>query len=151
MDSREFKITYDFIRSLEGFRDKAYQCSAGVWTVGSGLTVWSSGQKVKPGDKTTEFADIIEMYLYCEKLWKELKKSLVVQLNANQKTALISFAYNVGTGAVLSSTLLKYINLGYPDDEIKTQFRRWVFVNKKRNNGLINRREKEIKKYFEMN
>lgn len=64
-------------------------------------------------------------------------------LAQNQFDALVSFAFNVGNGAFLGSTLLKVLNngnfAGVPD-----QMRRWVYDNGKKVPGLVNRREKEI-------
>jgi lysozyme len=64
-------------------------------------------------------------------------------INEDQKAALTSFAYNVGTKAFTDSTLLKKINAGDMEGA-KSEFMRWTKAGGKTDMGLINRREKEL-------
>ena len=65
-----------------------------------------------------------------------------IPLNQNQFDALVSLAYNIGTGAFNKSTLVKKLNagdiLGAAD-----QFDVWVNAGGKRMQGRVNRRAKE--------
>jgi lysozyme len=61
---------------------------------------------------------------------------------------LVSFAYNVGTGAFSTSTLLKKVNANPNDLTIRNEFARWTRANGKIVNGLVNRRKKESDVYF---
>ena len=45
---------YELLKEFEGFRKEAYQCSAGVWTIGYGTTIYPDGSRVKQGDKIDE-------------------------------------------------------------------------------------------------
>jgi lysozyme len=69
-------------------------------------------------------------------------------LTQNQFNALVSFAYNVGTGAFSTSTLLKKVNANPNDLTIRNEFARWTRANGKIVNGLVNRRKKESDVYF---
>ena len=41
------------IEKYEDYRDHAYKCQAGVWTIGIGTTRYPNGQAVKAGDTCT--------------------------------------------------------------------------------------------------
>lgn len=56
--------------------------------------------------------------------------------------ALVSFAFNVGTGAACRSTLVSFIKRKqWP--QACNQLTRWVYVNGVKNAGLENRRARE--------
>ncbi|MEB0280621.1 MULTISPECIES: lysozyme [unclassified Mucilaginibacter] len=101
------------IKNFEGLRLNAYQDIAGVWTIGYGSTMYNDGKPVKPGDKLANEAQT-------ETLLKStltnyvnaVNKGASVHLSQDQFDALVSFIYNVGTGAVRSSTLFKKLNAG---------------------------------------
>ena len=87
---------------------KAYYCPANVLTIGYGTT----GSRVKPNLVINE--SIAEQWLkedleYFEQAVKRLVK---VELNDNEFSALVSFAYNCGEGALSSSTALRRLNAG---------------------------------------
>ena len=67
-----------------------------------------------------------------------------VALSQNQFDALVSFAFNVGNGAFLGSTLLKVLNQGQYD-QVPTQLLRWTRSGGQVVQGLVNRRQNEIK------
>ena len=62
------------------------------------------------------------------------------------KAALVSLAYNIGTGAFASSTLLRLLNSGADKKLVANQFLRWNKVQGKEVKGLTNRRiiEREL-------
>lgn len=130
----------NLIKDFEGCRLKAYLCPAGVWTIGYGHT-----QGVKP--------DMVINQLQAERfLRQDLKRfedavtSLVkVPITPNQFSALVSFAYNVGTGALYDSTLLRKLN----KKDYKgaaNEFLRWNKAGGKVLPGLTRRRlaEKDL-------
>jgi lysozyme len=67
-----------------------------------------------------------------------------VALNQNQFDALVSFTFNVGVGAFSGSTLLKVLNQG-DYDGVPAQLSRWNKAGGKVVQGLVNRRDNEIK------
>ncbi len=71
-----------------------------------------------------------------------------VTLRQQQFDALVSFTYNVGTGAFSTSTLLKKVRVNPDDPTIRDEFMRWVYVNGEVSQGLVNRREAEADFYF---
>lgn len=75
---------------------------------------------------------------------KGVNSKVKVSLSQNQFDALVSFTFNTGIQAFAGSTLLKILNqanyAGVPD-----QLRRWVHAGGKVIDGLVNRRENEIK------
>ena len=57
--------------------------------------------------------------------------------------ALVSFSFNVGTGAACRSTLVSYIKR-HQWWQACDQLTRWVYVNGTKNKGLENRRAREL-------
>ena len=97
----------DIIKKWEGLRLKAYLCPAGVPTIGYGHTY-----NVKMG-QTISVAQA-EMFLdHDYQNAEEQVLSLVkVPLTENQLGALTSFVFNLGSGNLRISTLLRKLNLG---------------------------------------
>lgn len=108
------------IMSFEGFRDLAYQDVGGVWTVGYGQT----GKGVGPGTRVTQEQAEARLRERVASLWTTINHSAYRDLNANQATALISLAYNIGLGALERSTLFGLVQDGQmlPAAE---EFMRW--------------------------
>ena len=82
------------IKEFEGCHLTAYKCPAGVWTIGYGTTAG-----VKQGDTITQ--DQAEQTLARE-IDRIVERLRAVphwnEMPANQQSALISFAYNLGAG-----------------------------------------------------
>ena len=128
----------DLIKQFEGCKLEAYQCSAGVWTIGYGHT----GSDVTKGRKITltEAESLLkqDLIIHCNNVSKLVK----VKLNQNQFDALVSFEYNIGYGNLNSSTLLKLLNKG-DYTGAAGQFDRWVYAGGKILAGLQKRRKTE--------
>ena len=71
-----------------------------------------------------------------------VNSSVKVPLNQNQFDALVSLAYNIGSNAFKSSTLVKKLNTN-DYQGAADQFNVWVNAGGKRMQGLVNRRDKE--------
>lgn len=138
---------YDLIKGFEGRRLRAYQDSVKIWTIGYGTTFYPDGSPVKQGDSITEErADFLLK-------WQVLEKSgavdaLVKGVNQNQFNALVSFAYNVGAGALKKSTLLKKLLVNPNDPTIAAEFLKWNKAGGKELPGLTKRRQAEADLYF---
>ena len=132
----------DLICGFEGLRLKAYDDGVGVWTIGFGTTIYPNGIRVKKGDTCTEAQAKAYMAYDLKKFESTVNSAVTVPLNQNQFDALVSLAYNIGTGAFSESTLVKKLNAnnirGAAD-----QFDVWVNAGGKRMQGLVNRRAKE--------
>jgi lysozyme len=136
------------IKQFEGLRLVAYQDSAGIWTIGYGLTRYPNGQPVRQGDEITPLQ--AEQY-FMETLTtfsQGVEDLINVELTTNQFAALVSLAYNIGLTAFRNSTILDMVNQNPNDPDIRAQFMRWVYAGGVVNQGLINRRTQEANLYF---
>ena len=129
------------IQNMESCRLEAYRCQAGVWTVGWGET----GDGICKGTVwTQEYADH-RFELALRQREKAVALLVKVPITDNQFSALVSFAYNAGTGhrGLRGSTLLRRLNAGEPANEVAAEFGKWVYANGVRSSGLVNRRTLE--------
>jgi lysozyme len=138
----------DLIKQFEGLKLTAYLCSANVPTIGYGTIRYKNGDKVKLGDTCT--IEQAETYLKDDVAQFELAVDAMCtdSLNQNQFNALVSFAYNLGAGALKSSTLLKTVNSDPSNKAIKGEFSKWINAGGRPVKGLVIRREKEANHYF---
>ena len=127
------------IKSFEGLRLKAYKCSAGIWTIGYGHT-----NRVREGQTITE--EEAESLLREDLRTFEVGVSSLVTvfLHQCQFDALVSFAFNLGVGALKTSTLLKKINGRASMDDIRKEWVKWCHAGGKVVAGLQKRRNKEV-------
>jgi GH24 family phage-related lysozyme (muramidase) len=129
------------IKTFEGLRLKAYRCPAGYPTIGYGHIV-KAGEPQAIDNKQAE-AFLKQDILVFEKAVASLIK---VTTTEDQFSALVSFAYNVGSHALEESTLLKLHNARQFVDA-SLQFDRWCKArmgnNLKPLSGLIRRRDAE--------
>lgn len=136
------------IKSFEGCKLKAYQDSVGIWTVGYGATFYQDGSKIKSGDTLTQ-QQADELLSYHVDLFAEKVKPLIKgELSDNQFSALVSFAFNLGAGALSKSTLLKKVNANPEDESIRAEFAKWDKAGGKQLRGLTRRRKAEADIYF---
>ena len=144
------KAGKDLIKKFEGCKLKAYKCPANVWTIGFGNTFYEDGTKVKEGEVITqERADELFDIIISEfvRMTDVLVKSNVTE---NNFSALVSFTFNVGTGNLKKSTLLKKVNANPKDPSIKAEFMKWTKANNVVLKGLVRRREAEAKLYEQL-
>ena len=128
------------IKQFEGCRLAAYQCSAGVWTIGYGHTAG-----VHKGMKITQAQ--AEEYLkhYVAKFEKYVNNPSYVpftdKLNQNQFDALVSFAFNLGQGNV------KKLCTGRVMNQIPSAMQQYCKAAGKTLPGLQRRRKAEAALY----
>ena len=99
-------IAIDLLKKFEGLRLTAYLDSAGVWTIGYGHT----GIDVYEGlDITEEEAGFL---LETDFAWatRAVRRSVRAPLTQEQRAALISLTFNIGSSAWKSSTVLRRLN-----------------------------------------
>lgn len=134
----------DLIKQFEGLKLNAYQCSAGVWTIGYGSTFFPNGQKVKKGDKLHNEAEALEMVeTTLQSFEAVVEKAVKIQLTQNEFDALVCFTYNVGAGNLNSSTLLKLLNKNTNRLTVSKEFLKWDKAGGKALAGLTRRRQAE--------
>jgi len=144
------KAGYDLIKTFEGCRLKAYKCSAGVVTIGYGSTYYPNRSPIKITDKLNSVQDAEDLLFVTVEEFENNVSALFynVTLTQNQFNALVSFAFNLGTGALAKSTLLKKAKLNPNDKTIALEFAKWVNAGGKKLPGLIRRRKAESDLYF---
>jgi GH24 family phage-related lysozyme (muramidase) len=103
-----FKLIQDF----EGCHLDAYKCPAGVWTIGWGNTRYQDGRPVKQGDKINRIEADMLLRQEVDRIAAKLAKDVPGwrEMADNQRSALVSFAYNLGAafyGAVDFETISK--------------------------------------------
>jgi len=140
---------YDLIKGFEGLVLKPYKCSAGVPTIGYGNTYYENGVKVQMSDAPITKTRAEELLkVNADRFALKVNNLLKKPVTQNQFNALVSFAYNVGSGALASSTLLKLVNVNPNDAMIAKEFLKWNKASGKVIDGLTKRRIKESALYF---
>lgn len=156
------------IRHHEGVRIKAYRCPAQLWTWGVGhvlypaqlkLPVKKSGMPfdlvtrmdfpLQESDKrvlsTGEIDDILRRDLdYFE---RGVRRLCPVPVTQGQWDALVSFAFNVGLGALQRSGI-RQKTLRFDKQGAANEFLKWTKAGGKVLKGLINRRNDERALYL---
>ena len=128
----------ELIGNAESCRRDPYMCPARVLTVGIGSTG-------KVENRRYSDAEIAEMWVTdiraAEKCVNEYANGQ--RMTDNQLSAITSFTFNVGCGALQRSTLARYANREqWP--QMCGELSKWVYIGKEKSNGLINRRGKEF-------
>jgi lysozyme len=130
------------IKRWEGCRSAAYQCPAGIWTIGYGHTKTAfPGMKISREQAEELFREDLKVFEAA------VTKLVTVPLSQNQFDALVSFTYNVGSSALAKSTLLALLNcknyLGTAE-----QFLRWNRAGNVTLTGLVQRRKAEYELFM---
>ena len=137
-------IATSMIAEFEGCKLRAYQDSAGVWTIGYGHT-----QHVRRNMAITQ--EEADRMLREEVDWfmGGVEARLKVWVTPNQLAALTSLAYNIGLGAFEKSTLLRRVN-ELDLLSAKREFGKWNHAGGRVVDGLTIRRRKEANKFAEV-
>jgi lysozyme len=126
-------------RQFEGLHLTAYADPVGIWTIGYGHT----GPGVHPGlTVSREQADAL-LSADVIRTASAVNKLVTVPINQNQFDALVDFAFNLGPGALASSTLLHCINTG-DFSAAAREFPRWDRATGRITPGLLRRRLAEV-------
>ena len=91
----------DFIKKEEGWRDKAYQDPAGIWTIGYGRTTNPDGSPIRPGQTTSREAEdtwITNRINQEREAVRKYGEQHGYNWDSNKVDALASFRYNGGQG-----------------------------------------------------
>ncbi len=108
------------------------------WTIGYGHT----GPDVRQGVTWTQGQADQALQNDLTKFETGVNGMIARPLNSNQFSALVSFAYNVGLGALQNSTLLRDVNAG-DFAGATAQFGQWVNGGNGPLPGLVTRRQRE--------
>jgi len=135
----------ELIKEFEGLRLAAYPdpgTGGHPWTIGIGTTKYPNGRWVQRGDTCTEGQALEYLRHDLQTFEREVERMVLVPTNENQFSALVSFAYNVGSQALQKSTLLRYIN-AHDFAAAAGEFGRWNQAAGKVLPGLVRRRAAE--------
>lgn len=136
------------IKRFEGCRLRAYLCPAGKWTIGWGNTFYEDGSAVKKGDVITQDRADKLFVILLNQFANEIRPLCHKDLNENQFSALLSFAYNAGTTRFRNSTLRKMSIANPNNPRIRDEFMKWVNRGTPFEKGLTRRRKAEADLYF---
>ena len=161
---RNLKQAVELIKSFEGIPDgdpttvnlDPYLCPAGYWTIGWGhVVIDPRGKQIKaaknkalarsvyPAGITRAEAEVL-LANDVRRFSSGVEQLLKVTVSDAKFCALVSFAFNVGIGALERPTLLRLDNEG-TFDQVPAQFLRWTKTGGKELAGLKRRREAEVR------
>jgi len=130
------KSTLDFITKEEGSRNKAYQDSKGLWTIGVGHLIKTDEEYLLTATLTD---DQVEDLLRKDLKWcsEAVETSVKVRLQQHQFDALYSLCFNIGGTNFSNSAVVKKIN------QNDMQGAADAILNWNKPEVLINRRKRE--------
>jgi lysozyme len=133
-----------FIMNFEGFREKPYRDSGGLWTIGYGQRLTQEEvEQFKDGITTTEAQSLFDNYILG--MVKQLR-TCPLALLPHQFDACCSLAYNIGLHMFLDSTIYKMLSVRGVD------LSSWLVFTKDAkghtDDGLVRRRHKELKLFI---
>ena len=132
----------DLIKRFEGFSSTVYICPAGYPTIGYGHLV-SSGESYTEISET-EAEELLRKDV--ESAERAVLRLVNVPLTDGQLDALVSFTFNLGSGAFQRSTLRRKVNR-QAHTEVPAQLMRWVWAGGRKLRGLRKRRSAESARY----
>jgi lysozyme len=132
----------DLIRQFEGFRGAAYRDPVGVWTIGYGHTSMAGAPEVTPGLTISEAEGAEILARDVDQFARGVRALLRVELSDGQFSALVSFAYNVGLGALKKSSVLTAVN-ARDFAAVPRRLQLWVKAGGHVLPGLVKRRAAE--------
>ena len=133
------RVYPSFKKSLKGCELTAYQCSAGVWTIGYGHTKGiEEGMEISQEEAEQMLVDELHEYE------NYINKYVTAPLSQNQFDAMVSWVYNLGPANLKASTLLKVLN-AEDYEGVPAQIKRWNKAGGEILDGLIRRREAEAR------
>jgi lysozyme len=121
------------VKEFEGYRDKAYICPTGHWTIG-----WGHTKGVKRGMRCTPEQAEAWLLEDLQEASDAVDKYVVVPLTPNQRAAITSLIFNLRNGPeqFRTSTIRRLINREL-FNEAQAQFARW-------NKGVVDGKKVEI-------
>ena len=132
-----------FLKEKEGYRDKAYKDSAGVWTIGYGRTTNPDGSPIKAGQTTNQRAEdkwLTERATSERQAVAKFSKEKGYGWGDQQIDAMASFRYNLGPGGF--NQLTEGGNRG--TEEIINMLPEYNKAGGKVSEGLAKRRQAEL-------
>jgi len=135
----------DLISSFEGFSSTIYYCAGGKPTIGYGHVLCKGEECLEPMSQ-----EVAEDHLKKDAAWAAYAVDKLVHkpLTQNQRAALISLVFNIGSGNFQASTIRSRLNQGDYAGAANS-FWMWRRANGKILPGLVRRREAEKNMFIE--
>ena len=134
-------ILIGYVKYFEGCSLNAYVCPAGKLTIGYGHTKGvRKGMKITP-EQAHAFL-MKDLQASCDYV-----NNLHVCKTQGQFDALVDFCFNVGTGNLSKSTLLKRIKRNEGIVAICNEFMKWIYSKGVKLDGLKKRRKWEADRW----
>lgn len=136
-----------FLSELEGKRNRMYLDSAGYPTIGIGHRILEDESYLM----TAQLTDAQVYALLARDLPKfenVVNTSITADINQQQFDALVPLAFNIGVTGFRDSTVVERINAKDTEANIREAWGRWRIAGGQVNQGLINRRKKEMDLFF---
>src|SRR5262245_30122243 len=153
IDGRALKLICEFEGYLRLVGDgtdrvKPYLDPVGIPTIGYGSIWRADGTRVAITDEpiTRAQAELLMALELTRKCGPAIATAVKVPLHPLMHGALMSFAYNCGTGALRASSLLKAVNARRWND-VPREFAKWKLAGGRVLAGLIRRRAAEAKMF----
>lgn len=133
-----------FLCEEEGLRLEAYQCPAGVWTIGVGHTSKSGFPPVSPGMRITK-EQAFEILRQDLRRYEQRVEQALGPVPHDVFDAAVSFDFN--TGAIDRASWVRLYRAGRLQ-EAEDSFLRWSHVGGRFVPGLLQRRKREARRLF---
>ena len=131
----------DLIKRFEGFSSTVYICPAGYPTIGYGhLVLNEEKEQLATGIDQEQGEELLR--LDAQVAERAVLRLITVPLTDGQFDALVSFTFNLGSGALQRSTLRRKLNRR-EYASAAGEFGRWVWAGGHRLKGLVRRRRVE--------
>ena len=135
----------NLIKQFEGFSPTIYICPAGYPTIGYGHVVRNEEkERFDAGIDQEQGEELLRRDAQVAE--RAVLRLITVPLTDGQFDALVSFTFNLGSGALQRSTLRRKVNRE-EHAEVPEQLMRWVWAAGKRLKGLAKRRAAESAVY----
>lgn len=131
----------ELIKRFEGFEPRIYLDAAGYPTIGFGHLVREyEHEAFQNGISEAAGEDLLINDIIAAE--RAVLRLIKVPLTDGQFDALVSFTFNLGSGALQRSTLRRKVNREEHAD-VPAEFMKWVWAGGKKLKGLIRRRSAE--------
>lgn len=130
----------NLIKEFEGFEPTVYEDAAGYPTIGYGHLI-RPGENYSCGISKAEAEALLREDVGVAE--RAVLRLINVPLSDGQFDALVSFTFNLGSGALQRSTLRRKVNRE-EHVHVPTEFLRWIWAGGKKLRGLVRRREAEV-------
>jgi lysozyme len=127
------------LKRCEGFREKTYLDVVGIATIGYGHRLLP-GEHFPDGIDEARGAVMLEADV-CD-AEAAVSRLVKVPLTQGQFDALVDFVFNLGSGRLAGSTLLRELNAGHYESAAD-EFLKWDHAGSKELRALKSRRESE--------